>query len=110
MGERIGILTKGPFDTEPVEQLVDTLCTKGGLAVHAYPPDLVNNWTVTHIPSGLRIASRGASPDDALAVLQELDPLVDWSLEEEDLAPILHAKQQELTAIILRHGMTRGSR
>ena len=107
MGERIGIVTQGPFDDKPTERLVDCVCTKGGLAVHQYPTGILNNWTVTHIPSGLAIAKGGESREDALAVMQELLPLADWSQDQQDLPVKKIGKRAR--RIIERHGLVRVS-
>ncbi len=106
MGEQIGIVTPGPFDETPTEQLVDCVCTKDGLAVHQYPLKIFNNWTVTHVPSGLAIAKGGASEKDALAVMEELLPLTDWSQDQHDL-PVIKIRKRALR-IIERHGLVRG--
>ena len=107
MGEQIGIVTQGPFDEQPSERLVDCVCTEGGLAVHQYPRDILNNWTVTHIPSGLAIARGGASQEDALALMQELLPLADWSQDQQDL-PVKKIGTRA-RRIIERHGLVRVS-
>ena len=109
MGEQIGIVTQGPFDDKPTERLVDCVCMKGGLAVHQYPTEILNNWTVTHIPSGLAIAKGGKSREDALAVMQELYPLADWSKDRQDLAPSLKKIRERALQIIGRHGLIRVS-
>lgn len=105
MGEQIGIVTQGPFDKQATERLVDCVCTKGGLAVHQYPSCVINNWTVTHIPSGLAVAKGGASQEDAFAVMEELFPLADWSQDRQDLAPSIKKIHKRALRIIERHGL-----
>ncbi len=105
MGESIGIVTQGPFDDKPTERLVDCVCTKDGLAVHQYPSDLLNNWTVTHIASGLAVGRGGAFQEDAIAAMHDLLTIADWSQDQEHLPT--KEIDKEARRIIERHGMVR---
>ena len=107
MGKQVGIVTKGPFDDKPSERLIDCACTKDGLAVHQYPPESINNWTVTHIPSGLAVARGGASRKDAIALMEKLLPLADWEQGRRELEVKKIGK--DVRRIIERHGFVRRS-
>ncbi len=99
MGEQIGIVTGA------CEQLVECTYEKGGLAVHQWPEGILNNWTVTHISSGLSVAQMGESEAQAIAVLEDLVPLTDWTQPSDKLQHGVSEFGIQTKRIVERHGM-----
>jgi len=77
-----------PGDTVEYRPMQALLCN--GLAVHHKLSDagdikeMPNKWTVSHVPSGLRIHKRTAvlSRAQALAICRRCLPLTDWTQDE----------------------------
>ena len=89
----------------------DVYCAfmKNGLAVHEYPPGLLNNWTITHIGSGYSVCKGIADRDTAIAAARELLTIVDWEIPSTQLIENRKAIREAAAPIIKRHGILFGS-
>ena len=99
MGERIGIVTGNG------EQLVECVYENQGLGVHQWPADTLNNWTVTHISSGLSVAQRGEGEAQAILLLEYLVRLTDWTQPLDKLQHGVNEFGIQTKRIVERHGM-----
>ena len=99
MGESIGI------KTEHGETVIDCVFIKGGLAVHQWPRGIYDNWTITHIASGLAICKGIANRDTAIAATRELLTVVDWDLEADELLASRDDIREAMRPITDRHGI-----
>ena len=81
-----------------------------GLAVHRRHGSIDFNdddWVITHLRSGRRVAHGALSEGAAIAVVKELEPLADWDAEK----PVFetHAQNEQAQALIVERGMMKGS-
>lgn len=103
MAKRIGILVgDGPSEKD---LLVKSDFTEAGLAVTRWPPEIFNNWTVTHIASGYAVAKKGDSREKAISVLRDLEPLMDWSRPIEEMRQDIQSLSDRIKRIVEKHGL-----
>lgn len=103
MGKLIGILVDDGSSGKG--RTVKSDFTEGGLAVTRWPPEIFNNWSVTHIASGYAVAKKGDSREKAIAVLQDLVPLMDWSRPIEEIRDDVQSVGDRIKRIVQKHGL-----
>ena len=99
MDKKIGVVTRDS------EQLVECTYENQGLGVHRWPPGIMNNWTVTHIASGLSVAKFGESETQAIKVADDLVPLTDWTRPADKLHSGASELGSQARRIVERNGM-----